>query len=68
MGVRSCLSLQIGVIAAVCIYVVSTQRDQIPKIPIVDGGLSPPYFNLADNRRIYASGIPRLLEFLIAIR
>ncbi len=34
---------------------VHAQRDPIPKIQVVDGGLSPPYFNLADNRRITAS-------------
>ena len=54
MGVQNCLAIEVLVIF--CIYVVSAQRDAIPKIQVVDGGLSPPYFNLADNRRIYASG------------
>ena len=58
MGVPNCLSLRLsGVILALIIANVSAQRDSsIPKIQVVDGGLSPPYFNLADNRRIYASG------------
>ena len=55
MGVRNHLSFSIGVIFVLFIYAVSAQRE-IPKITVLDGGLSPPYFNLADNRRIYASG------------
>jgi len=58
MGVPNCLSLRLlsGVILALIIANASAQRESaIPKIQVVDGGLSPPYFNLADNRRIYAS-------------
>lgn len=56
MGVLNCFPVRIGIILSVCALLVSAQRDPIPKIQVVDGGLSPPYFNLADNRRIYASG------------
>lgn len=57
MGVLNCLALRIATILILYNSIVCAQRDPIPKIQVVDGGLSPPYFNLADNRRIYASGI-----------
>lgn len=67
MGVRDCPSFFTAVIVIFCIHFVSAQRDPIPKIQVVDGGLSPPYFNLADNRRIYASGTTYfLLNILIS--
>lgn len=62
MGVLNCSPILIGMIVVVCTRFVGAQRDPIPKIQVVDGGLSPPYFNLADNRRIYASGILNLIS------
>lgn len=63
MGAPSTLSLHVGVIFTL-VFALTAAQPAIPKIPVVDGGLSPPYFNLADNRRIYASGTPIYLPYI----